>query len=89
VLRADFQLSETYAWEPRPALDCPITVVNGTDDRSIDPLLVDAWREVAASSIDFRSAAGGHFFLYQNQDIVRSVVAEVRSALKRRISELI
>ncbi|WP_255577295.1 thioesterase II family protein [Cryobacterium sp. 1639] len=89
VLRADFQLSETYAWAQRAAVDCPITVVNGVDDLSIDRPGVDAWRELAATGIDFRSAPGGHFFLYQNQDIVRSVVADVSAALQRRRIELI
>jgi medium-chain acyl-[acyl-carrier-protein] hydrolase len=89
VLRADFRLSETYAWSPRAAIDCPLTVVNGDDDRSIDRPRVDAWRELAGSDIAFRGAAGGHFFLYQNPGIARTVLADVQSAVYRRTNELI
>lgn len=89
VLRADFQLSETYSWVPRDPISCPVMIVNGADDLSVDLARTQDWRELAGSDIEFRSAAGDHFFLYQNPDIVRSVLAAVRTALQRRNNELI
>lgn len=82
VLRADFELSESYRWTPREdRMSCPVTVVNGDRDDSFDTGRLADWSELAAGPVDHRTAEGNHFFLYANQGIVRSVIDDVRAAL--------
>ncbi|MEV0648305.1 alpha/beta fold hydrolase [Phytomonospora sp. NPDC050363] len=82
VLRADFELSETYRWTARADdIHCDVTVVNGRDDQSVEAARLPEWHELVAGRVDFRTAEGDHFFLHTNQQIVHSVVSDVHSAL--------
>lgn len=82
ILRADFELSETYQWSPKDeTMSCPVTVVNGRQDTSVTHQRMHAWQELASQEIDFRVVEGDHFFLYTHQQPVETVVAGVRYAL--------
>jgi surfactin synthase thioesterase subunit len=35
ILRADLEVCQTYEYEPRPPLDCPITVFGGLQDEEV------------------------------------------------------
>src|SRR5215510_9124924 len=45
ILRADFAICETYTYEDRPLLDCPITALGGLDDSDVTREELAAWRE--------------------------------------------
>lgn len=61
--RADCRLLEAYAPDPLRTLDTPIIAFAGEDDPLVHVDEVRAWSEVAAGPFDFRSFAGGHFYL--------------------------
>lgn len=84
VLRADFELSESYRWTPREErIACPVTIVNGAQDASFDVSRLTDWAELAAGDVRFRVVPGNHFFLHTNQQAVHSVAGEVRESLTR------
>ncbi|MDZ7319899.1 MAG: alpha/beta fold hydrolase, partial [candidate division KSB1 bacterium] len=51
MLRADFEVNETYRYDPEPPLACPITVYGGANDRDVNREALEAWRE--QTSADF------------------------------------
>ncbi|TLQ44533.1 thioesterase II family protein [Streptomyces marianii] len=75
VIRADFELLETWS-RPRPApLPAPLTVLYGEDDRSVSAHQVDGWLSYSDRPVARRPFAGGHFF-------IRAHVAEVAQILR-------
>ena len=77
-LRADFAVTGTYEYAPRPPLDLPITAFAGADDQIVTPSLVDAWREQTTSAFRLELYDGGHFFLTQH---AREIVLKLADAL--------
>lgn len=63
LLRADFELSETYLRAPKDRLDCPVTVFGGHEDAEVDPEGLDAWRETTRGPVEVAMFPGDHFFL--------------------------
>lgn len=63
ILRADFQISETYVYSAEPALSCPITALGGLKDSDVTPRDLEAWREHTVASFGLKMLPGDHFFL--------------------------
>jgi medium-chain acyl-[acyl-carrier-protein] hydrolase len=77
LIRADFQLDETYThrtdYEP---LDCPITVFGGVKDAEIPESHLQAWREVTRSGFELRRFDGDHFFINTHTAALIDAVAQ-------------
>ncbi|MEL6453129.1 MAG: alpha/beta fold hydrolase [Cyanobacteria bacterium J06623_5] len=65
VLRADFTLLETYQYQPKGLLDCPITGLWGQQDNIVSQAEVAAWR-VHTLQFDLSAISGDHFFMQQS-----------------------
>ncbi|KOY55767.1 hypothetical protein ADK59_23385 [Streptomyces sp. XY332] len=76
VIRADFELCETYRYRPRRRLDVPVTALGGRHDAGVPPEDLDAWADVSGERFAVELFDGGHFYLRQRQAAVLSVVAE-------------
>ncbi len=63
LIRADFAVCETYAYQLAAPLDCPITVFGGIDDFDWPLETLAAWREHTTSTARVHTFAGGHFFI--------------------------
>ncbi|HKY32377.1 MAG TPA: alpha/beta fold hydrolase [Candidatus Polarisedimenticolia bacterium] len=63
LLRADFELCETYQPEDARPLSCPIFALAGEADPSLLPGEVEAWGELTTARFDLMRFPGGHFFL--------------------------
>lgn len=63
VLRADFEMVETYQYQRRGRLDCPITVYSGLYDNDIPLEACHAWSDQTASRCIMRMFKGDHFFI--------------------------
>jgi medium-chain acyl-[acyl-carrier-protein] hydrolase len=63
VLRADFELIQTYRFAARPLLDCPITAFGGMEDTEVTRESLEAWREMTTGAFKLRMLPGDHFFL--------------------------
>lgn len=84
ILRADFKLSETYAWRPRGTrIQCDITVANGRDDMSVAASPMREWAQTTTRGTQLVETPGGHFFLFEHNHVVSDVVASVLSAVRR------
>jgi len=85
MLRADFELNETYAYEPDDPLECPITVYGGIHDNDVDRKSLEAWQEQTSAKFSIQMFAGGHFFFQTEQSVVLQVLSH---QLKAIVAEL-
>lgn len=63
VLRADFELCETYAPRAAGTLPCPIRAFRGSEDPSVSEQDVRAWATLSGAGFTVFTFPGGHFFL--------------------------
>ncbi len=63
LLRADFELIQTYKYSPRPPLNCPLTVVGGSEDDEITDDKLAAWRQHTTGEFSLQILPGDHFFI--------------------------
>jgi medium-chain acyl-[acyl-carrier-protein] hydrolase len=76
LLRADFEVVETYRYEPGAPLDCPVTVFGGLQDSDVPRPQLDAWREHTTAAFSVRMLPGDHFFLHKTQPLLTRVVVQ-------------
>jgi surfactin synthase thioesterase subunit len=74
VLRADFQICETYQHPTRPPLPHPITAVGGTKDPNTSPTDLLAWRELTTERFRSQLFPGGHFYLLDRTNLLIDTV---------------
>ena len=70
ALRADLEALETYSYESRPPLGCPITAFGGADDRWAPPRELEGWQFETTDAFAMRQFAGGHFYLQSAESLV-------------------
>ncbi len=75
VLRADFELIQTYAYAPDLPLSCPITAFGGLKDPQVLPAEVNAWRVQTTADFRVRMFDGDHFFLHSCERLLMAVIA--------------
>lgn len=78
LLRADFEVNETYDPASHEPLDCPLSAFGGLRDPEVPPETVEGWREHTRGAFRRRMFEGHHFFLLEQQ---QELVAEVLSDL--------
>jgi medium-chain acyl-[acyl-carrier-protein] hydrolase len=70
TIRADFELSDTYAHEPEAPLACPISVFGGLADHVTPRERLEPWSEHTTGSFKLRMVPGGHFFVNESRELV-------------------
>ncbi len=68
LLRADFQVVDTYQYTAKPALTMPVTVLGGKEDKEVSYTDLTTWQEVCAQPIQLDYIAGDHFFIFNQPD---------------------
>lgn len=63
LLRADFEVVETYQYHPGKPLSCPITVYSGTEDEHVTVESCRQWQKQTSASCKTRMFSGNHFFI--------------------------
>jgi len=86
MLRADFELNETYSYEPGSPLNCPISVYGGLHDKDVSHEKLEAWREMTSAAFSIQMFAGGHFFLQTEQSVVMQTLSH---ELKKIVAKLL
>jgi surfactin synthase thioesterase subunit len=76
VLRADYQLAETYWPLPGGQLRCPVTAYLGTSDPDVDEQEMLRWKEVTTGEFAMRVFRGDHFYLKGDRPDVLNAVRE-------------
>jgi medium-chain acyl-[acyl-carrier-protein] hydrolase len=82
LLRADFELIQTYEYVARPRLKCPITALGGIADRDVSHEQLEAWREQSSGPFRICLFPGNHFFLQMEERLVlQTIVEQLRGIL--------
>jgi medium-chain acyl-[acyl-carrier-protein] hydrolase len=63
TIRADFELCETYEYQPESPLECPMTIYGGLEDHDVEAERLAAWSEMTVGACKIRMFPGGHFYL--------------------------
>ncbi|HEV7859199.1 MAG TPA: alpha/beta fold hydrolase [Pyrinomonadaceae bacterium] len=84
VLRADFTVYETYAYEDGEPLRCPISAFGGADDPRGKREDLRQWSAHTESSFIYRTLPGGHLFIHSSRDLfLRFVAEDLRCVLRQ------
>jgi len=86
MIRADFELVETYAFEPARLLECPIFAYGGFEDKHVTPQALAGWKQhtVQSASCKVRMFPGGHFFLQDRiSDMAQLLRLDILEVLAR------
>jgi surfactin synthase thioesterase subunit len=87
LLRADFELIETYACAPEEPLACPMEALGGLADTEVEREDLEAWRQHTSGPFGLRLFAGDHFFL--NHEPARGqLLGALAQSLGHRLSRL-
>jgi medium-chain acyl-[acyl-carrier-protein] hydrolase len=76
ILRADFKLCETYAFEPVEPLDVPLSIFGGVDDTKVPEAVLQPWQQHTRVPIRLRVLPGGHLFVQQCRTEVLSAMLD-------------
>lgn len=80
LLRADFELIETYTYEPDGSrLAIPLAALSGIADADAPPVKAEPWAEETAGPFRAHVLPGGHFFLNEQR-------AETLALLNRELA---
>jgi medium-chain acyl-[acyl-carrier-protein] hydrolase len=81
ILRADFQVNQTYRYESGEPLSCPITVFGGLDDDHVPKESLYAWREETSAVFDLQMLPGDHFFLRTSEPLLLRLLSKALSRI--------
>src|SRR5262249_13714584 len=79
LLRADFQLCDTYCCDTEEPLDCPIVAFGGLDDRKATRDQVRSWQRHTRGRFAVRMLPGDHFFVKSSKvELLRAIADDLR-----------
>lgn len=81
VLRADFELCETYSYQPEASLACPISVFGGEQDTQVNVQELQAWQQQTCHNLTLHIFPGDHFFLHSQQALLLQTLSQQLGAL--------
>src|SRR6185295_1953892 len=70
ILRADFELVQTFRYEQGPPLDVPISTFGGSSDPEVGEERLAAWQDQTVSAFSLSMFPGDHFYLHTAQDLL-------------------
>jgi medium-chain acyl-[acyl-carrier-protein] hydrolase len=79
ILRKDFKLYETYAFQDEKPLACPITAYGGTEDKDVTRADIEAWAVHTSSIFTSHMLKGGHFFIHDQYPTVANTILKILS----------
>jgi surfactin synthase thioesterase subunit len=85
VLRADFEVLETYAFAGDDRLGCDITAFRGVSDPCASREGTEAWATLTSGRFTLKTYPGNHFFLMPHG---RAILTEAGVRLFRSLAEV-
>ena len=76
ILRADFEICETYVYEAGEPLDCPVSAFGGLRDEYMSREGLEAWRKHTIASFSLRMFPGDHFYLNTDRLLLLRALAQ-------------
>lgn len=83
LLRADFELVETYSYSKDAPLNCSITALGGLKDDRVKPAQLEAWRKQTSGHFSLQMLPGGHFYLHTAEPLLLEILS---SELKQLVN---
>jgi medium-chain acyl-[acyl-carrier-protein] hydrolase len=84
VLRADFEMVQTYEHIPGEPLSCPITVYGGLADEYVSAAGCQAWKQQTSATCKVRMFKGDHFFIRNpDQDFIHILQMDILQTILR------
>lgn len=77
MIRADFEINDTYVSAPDRPLECPITVLGASDDREVKVDDLKDWSQATRGPFRMRIFEGEHFYILDRTALVVSAVSEI------------
>lgn len=84
LLRADFELCETYQYVSGPRLSCSISSFGGIYDPEITREHLEGWKEQTTGAYRLHFFAGDHFYIHQHTERLLEIL---QSELKYDLSQ--
>lgn len=81
MIRADFEVSETYEYVAGEPLACPILVMGGRDDPTVTEEELHAWAEHTHNWCKVEIVPGDHFFLHTSRALMVSRLLDETNTL--------
>lgn len=75
LLRADFELIETYTYTYEPPLSIPLAAFGGLADLENSRESLAGWRAQTTAEFSLRMLPGDHFYLTSSEELLLSVLA--------------
>lgn len=75
VLRADFEMVQTYSYKDEPPLAVPITAFGGSEDFDVTKKHLERWAEQTVSSFSMEVIPGDHFFLNSKRALLLDAIS--------------
>lgn len=84
ILRADFQLIETWEYQPSEPLDVPLLALGGIKDSQVSLDDLEDWKNVTNGPFCLELFSGDHFFINQaTESLLNTVRQTIESVLGR------
>ena len=83
IIRADYELCDTYIYREEPPLECPFSIFGGLEDVRISTADLEAWRIHSSAPSSLSLLPGPHLFLHSAQDLL---LAEISQALELQMN---
>lgn len=78
IVRADFQLVETYEYQPSEPFDLPISAFGALDDPRVNRERIDAWAIHTKAQFEPHFFSGDHFFINEAKvHILNLIIKEI------------
>ncbi len=76
LLRADFELCETYDYHDEQPLDCPFSVFGGLDDADVSQDSLVAWKAQTNYPMQLQMFPGDHFFIFDARQKCSQLISQ-------------
>lgn len=81
IIKADYEINNTYLYEASPPLEVPITSIGGRIDPYATGVHIDGWREHTTQNFKAVFCAGDHYFVEGQRDLIASIVVDTLADL--------
>lgn len=76
MVRADFELHNTYNYSPKPPLDIPIIAIGGRVDPYVTSEYLLGWREQTKAGFEVFICPGDHYFIERQRTYLTEIVVK-------------
>ena len=84
ILRADFQLIETWNYQPSDPIDIPVLALGGIKDSQVSMDDLEQWRQVTCGPFYLELFSGDHFFINQvKAPLLKTIRQAIETVLGR------